>query len=264
MTEQDFQAMNDLWGYGAYSIFSDLEKTLHTQMSRLNGGLLIKTIQQDMFRILNTTLGDNSDGGDDKTAHKIRVYSAHDTTLTGLFVALDNYNFLQPPYASCAIFELYDDKSLKLFYRNDSSLSEPAELQLCRNNVLGVDSDACLLQEWVAETSHLVVNDEEEFFSECGRVSNTVTNSRVLYLFTMLVTTWLGIVINLVYKLLNKSQVNSGSSHSSNKNYRNLDHDSEDEDRDQEHEEENERRRKNKTRSSSRNSDEEDLALIDR
>lgn len=134
LSEAEFQELNSLWAYGAYSLFSDLEKSYHTQLSRLNGGLLIDTIQKDMQRILSQNLHDDSDGADVNSPHKIRIYSAHDTTLTGLFVAMDNFNFLQPPYASAIIFELYDDSSIKLLYRNETT-HEPYELRLCKNSI---------------------------------------------------------------------------------------------------------------------------------
>lgn len=35
--------------------------------------------------------------------------SQHDTTLVALQMALDVYNKIQPPYASCHLFELYQE-----------------------------------------------------------------------------------------------------------------------------------------------------------
>ena len=200
--------MTDLWGWGAYALFSDLEKNYHTQMSRLNGGLLIDTIQKDMDRILNITsnLNDDENGGNDQTAHKIRVYSAHDTTLTALMAAMDNFNFLQPPYASCLIFELYEDQSIKLFYRNDTSKDvEPYQLEICQGKDPSNQKDPfyCTLSQWRYESTDLRVDNIDQFHVECGTKNIPISNDdkKLLYTIVLLLATWMGIALNICFKV---------------------------------------------------------------
>ena len=200
--------MTDLWGWGAYALFSDLEKNYHTQMSRLNGGLLIDTIQKDMDRILNITsnLNDDENGGNDQTAHKIRVYSAHDTTLTALMAAMDNFNFLQPPYASCLIFELYEDQSIKLFYRNDTSKDvEPYQLEICQGKDPNNQKDPfyCTLSQWKYESTDLRVDNIDQFHVECGTKNIPISNDdkKLLYTIVLLLATWMGIALNICFKV---------------------------------------------------------------
>lgn len=63
---------------------------------------------------------------------KLVMYSAHDTTVSGLQMALDVYNRILPPYASCHLVELYMDQGeyyVEMFYRNETQ-HEPHPLTL--------------------------------------------------------------------------------------------------------------------------------------
>ncbi|KAK2498442.1 hypothetical protein MC885_011492, partial [Smutsia gigantea] len=63
---------------------------------------------------------------------KLIVYSAHDTTMSGLQMALAVYNGILPPYASCHFMELYLEKGeyfIEMYYRNDTH-HEPHALTL--------------------------------------------------------------------------------------------------------------------------------------
>nr|XP_060496884.1 prostatic acid phosphatase [Panthera onca] len=56
----------------------------------------------------------------------------HDTTVAGLQMALDVYNGILPPYASCHIMELYLEKGeyfIEMYYRNETQ-HEPYPLTL--------------------------------------------------------------------------------------------------------------------------------------
>ncbi|ELK25336.1 Prostatic acid phosphatase [Myotis davidii] len=98
-----------------YGIHKQKEK------SRLQGGVLVGEILNHM-----------------KTAtqpwnhRKLIMYSAHDTTVSGLQMALDVFNGILPPYASCHLMELYLEKGeyfVEMYYRNETH-HEPYPLTL--------------------------------------------------------------------------------------------------------------------------------------
>ncbi|KAJ7344696.1 hypothetical protein JRQ81_000646 [Phrynocephalus forsythii] len=94
------------------------------EKARLQGGVLLSQIRK------NLTLATNASA---PHHFKMLMYSAHDTTLVALQMALDVYNGKQAPYASCHIFELYQDDdgnfSVEMFFRNESG-KDPYPLQL--------------------------------------------------------------------------------------------------------------------------------------
>ncbi|KAM4720804.1 lysosomal acid phosphatase [Rhinophrynus dorsalis] len=71
------------------------------QKARLQGGILVNQIVKNM-----TAAAHNS-----TNRLKLIAYSAHDTTLGAMQMALDVYNGKQSPYASCHMFELYEEES---------------------------------------------------------------------------------------------------------------------------------------------------------
>ncbi|XP_067318853.1 lysosomal acid phosphatase isoform X1 [Anolis sagrei] len=99
---------------------------IHRQVekSRLQGGVLLSQIRKNLTLAINAS----------SPSHlKMLMYSAHDTTLVALQMALDVYNGKQAPYASCHIFELFQEDdgnfSVEMFFRNESG-KEPYPLQL--------------------------------------------------------------------------------------------------------------------------------------
>ncbi|TKC35226.1 hypothetical protein EI555_011027, partial [Monodon monoceros] len=63
---------------------------------------------------------------------KLIIYSAHDTTVSALQMALDVYNGILPPHASCHLTELYFEKGeyfIEMYYRNETQ-HEPHPLTL--------------------------------------------------------------------------------------------------------------------------------------
>lgn len=191
-----------IWTKGAFALFSDFEKKYHTQMTRINAGNLIQQLQKDMRLMLKQGLNsDPADGGDPNKPHKIRIYSGHDTTLVALLVALDKYDMAVPNYTAALIFEVYDDNSVVMKYRNDRT-KEPEELQLC------TQSRTCLFDQWVAETKHLIADD---WAAECGIVpksSEGSDQSNYLMLMTLLLGTWLGIGATFFYNRFYKVRRN--------------------------------------------------------
>ncbi|XP_059018590.1 prostatic acid phosphatase isoform X2 [Mustela lutreola] len=98
-----------------YGIHKQKEK------SRLQGGVLVSEILTNMN---SATQPSNH--------RKLVMYSAHDTTVSGLQMALDVYNGILPPYASCHIMELYLEKGeyfVEMYYRNETQ-HEPYPLTL--------------------------------------------------------------------------------------------------------------------------------------
>ncbi|XP_043330028.1 prostatic acid phosphatase isoform X1 [Cervus elaphus] len=98
-----------------YGIHKQKEK------SRLQGGVLINEILNHMK---SATQPSNH--------RKLIMYSAHDTTVSALQMALDVYNGILPPYASCHMMELYFQEGeyfVEMYYRNETRY-EPHPLTL--------------------------------------------------------------------------------------------------------------------------------------
>ncbi|KAF6312430.1 hypothetical protein mRhiFer1_000222 [Rhinolophus ferrumequinum] len=98
-----------------YGIHKQKEK------ARLQGGVLVSEILNHMERATQPW-----------NHRKLVMYSAHDTTVSGLQMALDVYNGILPPYASCHIMELYLEKGkyfVEMYYRNETQ-HEPYPLTL--------------------------------------------------------------------------------------------------------------------------------------
>ncbi|XP_008948347.1 PREDICTED: prostatic acid phosphatase-like [Merops nubicus] len=97
-----------------------------TQKSRLQGGILLKTILKHI-----------SDARKPSHQKKMVMYSAHAATLAALQMALSVSNGKVPPYSACHFFELYQEKNgqhtIEMYYRNNS-LRDPHPLTLpgCR------------------------------------------------------------------------------------------------------------------------------------
>ncbi|XP_066485259.1 prostatic acid phosphatase-like [Tiliqua scincoides] len=91
-----------------FGIYKRVEK------ARLQGGLLVKSIVETLFNAAQYP-----------ETRKMLVYSAHDTTLGALQIALNIYNERLPPYAACQIFELYKEDNgqhtIEMHFRNDTS-----------------------------------------------------------------------------------------------------------------------------------------------
>uniref|UniRef100_A0A8D0C2I9 acid phosphatase n=1 Tax=Salvator merianae TaxID=96440 RepID=A0A8D0C2I9_SALMN len=124
------------------------------EKARLQGGLLVKTIVEKLY-----TVAENPGN------RKMLIYSAHDTTLGALQMALNVYSESLPPYAACQIFELYQENdgehTVEMHFRNDTS-KEPYLLTLpgC--------SPACPLSKFVELVSPILVDD---WAYECGNVA---------------------------------------------------------------------------------------------
>ncbi|XP_047667592.1 lysosomal acid phosphatase-like isoform X2 [Tachysurus fulvidraco] len=118
------------------------------EKSRLQGGVLLGQVIKNLYAATCLNLNQQL---------KMIMYSAHDTTIVALQEALNVYNGLQPPYASCHIFELHLDQngsySVAMFYRNDSTSTEPYSLTLpgC--------AQLCPLEDFIKLTKSVIPTD---------------------------------------------------------------------------------------------------------
>nr|XP_060637800.1 prostatic acid phosphatase-like [Anolis sagrei ordinatus] len=122
------------------------------EKARLQGGLLVKDILEKI-----------SNAARYPGKRKMLVYSAHDTTLGALQMALNIYNEQLFPYAACQFFELYQESNgeytIEMYFRNDTT-KEPHLLTLpgC--------SSACSLSQFAELVSPILVEDWD---SECQK-----------------------------------------------------------------------------------------------
>ena len=75
------------------------------------------------LNLMKQNLLEMSKGGNSENSHKLFYYSAHDTTLNGILLALDlvDEDHSWPPFAAHLVFELWQntensDYSIKVFY----------------------------------------------------------------------------------------------------------------------------------------------------
>uniref|UniRef100_A0A8B9S116 acid phosphatase n=1 Tax=Accipiter nisus TaxID=211598 RepID=A0A8B9S116_9AVES len=122
------------------------------EKSRLQGGVLVNVILNSIKQAANSS-----------KQRKMEVYSAHDTTVGALQIALNIFNGKLPPYAACQFFELYQESSgqysIEMHYRNESS-KDPYLLTLpgC--------TSSCPLEKFAELVSPVIT---ENWSKECGK-----------------------------------------------------------------------------------------------
>ncbi|XP_012670258.2 lysosomal acid phosphatase [Clupea harengus] len=164
---------------------------------RLQGGLLLNQI------IINISAHAVPDS---KAPLKMVVYSAHDTTVVALQSALDVFNGRQPPYASCHIFELYQEDNgsftVSMLYRNDSSKPPyPLALPGCEQY--------CPLQDFIRLTKGVITTDWEK---EC-QVETTAKDTEVMIGLAVCACLLLLLIVLLFTVLCRKRETSTGYSH---------------------------------------------------
>ncbi|XP_034502256.1 lysosomal acid phosphatase isoform X2 [Ailuropoda melanoleuca] len=147
-TMQRLSRLKDFSFRFLFGIYEQAEK------ARLQGGVLLAQIRKNL-----TLMAASSQ------LPKLLVYSAHDTTLVALQMALDVYNGEQAPYASCHIFELYQEDngnfSVEMYFRNESNKAPwPLVLPGCPHR--------CPLQDFLHLTEPIVPKDWQQ---ECQLAS---------------------------------------------------------------------------------------------
>uniref|UniRef100_A0A2K5DU56 acid phosphatase n=1 Tax=Aotus nancymaae TaxID=37293 RepID=A0A2K5DU56_AOTNA len=137
-TMTKLKELSELSLLSLYGIHKQKEK------SRLQGGVLVNEILNHMKRATEMP-----------NYKKLIMYSAHDTTVSGLQMALDIYNGLLPPYASCHLMELYFEKGeyfVEMYYRNETQ-HEPYPL------ILPGCSPSCPLERFAELVAPVIPQD---------------------------------------------------------------------------------------------------------
>ncbi|KAM4821514.1 prostatic acid phosphatase [Thomomys bottae] len=158
-----------------YGIHKQKEK------SRLQGGVLVKEILKHMKSATQP-----------QNYRKLIMYSAHDTTVSGLQMALDVYNGILPPYASCHLMELYLEKGeyfVEMYYRNETQ-HEPYPLMLpgC--------TQSCPLEKFEELVNPVIPQD---WATECMTTSNHQVLRVILAIAFCLVS---GVLVLLLFILI--------------------------------------------------------------
>uniref|UniRef100_A0A671RVP2 Lysosomal acid phosphatase n=1 Tax=Sinocyclocheilus anshuiensis TaxID=1608454 RepID=A0A671RVP2_9TELE len=162
VTSSAMETLKVLKNFGFQILFGVYKRK---EKCRLQGGLLLDQIIKNLS---------NAAAPDSKQEVKMMVYSAHDTTIVALQEALDVFNGLQPPYASCHLIELHQEENglftVQMFYRNDTNLSEPYPVSLpgC--------SQRCPLQDFVNLTREVIPQDRNK---EC-QIRKEATDTEVI------------------------------------------------------------------------------------
>uniref|UniRef100_A0A5F8HBA0 Lysosomal acid phosphatase n=1 Tax=Monodelphis domestica TaxID=13616 RepID=A0A5F8HBA0_MONDO len=133
-----------------------------TEKARLQGGVLLAQIRKNLTWAASAS-----------QHSKLLVYSAHDTTLVALQMALGIYNGEQAPYASCHMFELYQEDdgnfSVEMYFRNDSTQAPwPLALPGC--------SQRCPLPDFLHLTLPVVPENWEQ---EC-QIQSSLADTEVI------------------------------------------------------------------------------------
>ena len=116
--------------------------------ARLSGGFLVTKILADFEeRIAHPEPAQMGDVGT-----KVRIYSAHDTTVSAVLAALDVFDGVNPPYASIVIFELYQE--------DDGTYTVQFEYNGERMKFPGCDDYACPIASVKDGLSDLPTIDE--------------------------------------------------------------------------------------------------------
>ncbi|NXR21043.1 PPAL phosphatase, partial [Cinclus mexicanus] len=166
----------------------------------LSPGVLLDHIRKNLTKAANVTAHQNL---------KLLVYSAHDTTLVALQMALDVFNKIQAPYASCHLFELYQEDdgnfSVEMFYRNESG-KEPFPLTIpgCQHK--------CPLQRFLELTEPVVPQNWEQ---EC-KVSSSIHDTELFVGLAVCGSILLLLIILLLTVLFRIQSQPSGYRHISN------------------------------------------------
>ncbi|KAG8564601.1 hypothetical protein GDO81_016526 [Engystomops pustulosus] len=157
-TKEVLERLVELKDFSFRFLFGIIEQE---QKARLQGGVLVSQILKNM-----TAAAHNASDG-----LKFIAYSTHDTTLGALQMALDVYNGKQAPYASCHIFELYEESSgnftVEMYFRNDSTrppypLTLPGCVHSCPLETFQGLLDPIIAKDWEKECQLSgPINDKE-------------------------------------------------------------------------------------------------------
>ncbi|XP_040184151.1 lysosomal acid phosphatase [Rana temporaria] len=186
-TEEVVARLSELKDFSFRFLFGIIEQK---NKARLQGGVLVAQILENI-----TAAAQNATSG-----LKLIAYSSHDTTLGALQMALDVSNGKQAPYASCHIFELYEENSgnftVEMYFRNDSS-------QPPYNLTLPGCVHSCPLDQFHDLLQQVIPQDWEK---ECQLPSSTKDTEVIIALVACGCILFLLIVLLLTVLLRQKSQ----------------------------------------------------------
>ncbi|KAG9466690.1 hypothetical protein GDO78_016267 [Eleutherodactylus coqui] len=156
-TQDVLNRLSDLKDFSFRFLFGIIEQE---QKARLQGGVLVAQILKNI-----TAAAQNPSKG-----LKFIAYSTHDTTLGALQMALDVYNGKQAPYASCHIFELYEESpgnfTVEMYFRNDSTKQPfPLTLPGCVHS--------CPLEKFQSLLDRVISKDRESECQVCSPRNDT-------------------------------------------------------------------------------------------
>ncbi|PIO33935.1 hypothetical protein AB205_0187350, partial [Aquarana catesbeiana] len=185
-TKEVVARLSELKDFSFRFLFGIIEQK---NKARLQGGVLVAQILENI-----TAAAQNATSG-----LKLIAYSSHDTTLGALQMALDVYDGKQAPYASCHIFELYEESSgnftVEMYFRNDSSKPPyPLTLPGCVHS--------CPLDKFHDLLQQVITKDWEK---EC-QLSSSTKDTVIIALVACGCILFLLIVLLLTVLLRQKSQ----------------------------------------------------------
>ena len=140
-----FRDLNHLAALGSINTFSSFDPKFKDNMHRMNGGGFLKKVVEN-FETSDT---------------KVVAYSAHDTSIESTLQALGQFNEFRAPYASCLMFELYEDDSVELWFRNGTN--SLVELSLCEESTCDFEK----MKKKISKVMPIVDID-----TECGLVES--------------------------------------------------------------------------------------------
>ncbi|XP_028280662.1 lysosomal acid phosphatase-like isoform X2 [Parambassis ranga] len=157
------------------------------EKDRLQGGILLGEIVKNLSKMAVPN---------PKQQLKLMMLSGHDTTVVALQASLNVFNGMQPPYASCHMFELYREDngsaSVSMFFRNDTSKAPyPVQLPGC--------SLDCPLEDFVSITKLSVSEDRDK---ECKLPSEGSDTDIIISLATWRTVVYLHILSVLLIIIL--------------------------------------------------------------
>lgn len=104
------------------------------------------------------------------TSSRLIAYSTHDNILSAMLISLDVWNAKMPPYGATVIIEMHQNltgnRFIKLFYWNETELSEPYPLKISYCN----NSYVCPLDTFL---DHLDYYTFDDWRLECGLIDCT-------------------------------------------------------------------------------------------
>ncbi|XP_072749915.1 venom acid phosphatase Acph-1-like [Anoplolepis gracilipes] len=117
------------------------------KLNRINGGVLLRKIINDMNGVINGTLKDR----------KINLFSGHDLNVAAMLNALNLFDNTIPPFTSSVIIELHE-KNNEFFVKVLYNLGIPAKL--VEKTIPGCDT-LCPYKKFIELTLKTTATDEE-------------------------------------------------------------------------------------------------------